>query len=211
MSNASHSAPTPSLRRLPQYLRLLRTWAQQGRTTVSCTSLAEELGQDPTQVRKDLAITGIVGKPKVGYDLVELAEAIERFLGWNSTNRAVLVGAGNLGLALLGYSGFQAYGLEIVAAFDSNPQKTEYAGKKIFSLSKLPAMARRLKIRLGILAVPQNAAVEAANMMVDCGILAVLNFTSVRLHLPEQVIVEEIDLAQNLAVLSHQLAAKKLT
>ncbi len=210
MSNASHSAPTPSLRRLPLYLRLLRTWVQQGRTTVSCTSLAEELGQDPTQVRKDLAITGIVGKPKVGYDLVELAEAIELFLGWNSTNRAVLVGAGNLGLALLGYGGFQAYGLEIVAAFDSNPEKTgEYCGKKIFPLSKLPAMARRQKIRLGILAVPQAAAVEAANMMVDCGIQAVLNFTSVRLHLPEGVIVEEIDLAQNLAVLSHQLAAKK--
>ena len=116
-------APLPSVRRLPAYLRLLYTLQAQGRDVVSCTHIADDLGLVSVQVRKDLAITGIVGKPKVGYQIPELIGAIENFLGWNNTKDAFLIGAGSLGSALLGYEGFKEFNLNVLAGFDINPAK----------------------------------------------------------------------------------------
>jgi len=213
MTDATPAAgiPTPSLRRLPQYLRLLRAWQQEGRQAVSCTHLAEALALDPTQVRKDLALCGVPGRPKTGYDLVELADGIAQFLGWNNTTEAFLVGAGNLGAALLGYEGFARQGLSIVAAFDTDPERigSRLAGKQVLALARLPALAKRMHIRLGVLCVPAAAAAEAVAVMLDAGITAIWNFAPVRLSVPAGVIVEDVDLAQSLAVLSHRLAATR--
>lgn len=200
--------PVPSIRRLPLYLRLLKQLRARGREVVSCTHISQELGLVNTQVRKDLAMTGIVGRPKVGYDVTALINAIERFLGWNNTSDACLVGAGSLGTALLGYVGFQEYGLNILAAFDADPSKVGRTvhDKEVFPLEKLPDLAARLHVRIGIIAVPAKAAQDVANLLVLSGIRAIWNYAPVTLEVPESVIVENMNLSASLAVLSSRLS-----
>jgi redox-sensing transcriptional repressor len=209
--NMSDAVPAPSLRRLPNYLRLMRQWLAEGRETISCTHLAESLDLDPTQVRKDLALTGVGGRPKVGYVLAELVEGTERFLGWDNASEAFLVGVGNLGAALLGYPGFARQGLSIVAGFDADPKRVGLivAGKPIQPMGKLPELVTRMHIRLGVLTVPEAAADVAARAMVQAGIQAIWNFTGARIDPGPGIIVEHVDLAQSLAVLSHRWAAAR--
>jgi redox-sensing transcriptional repressor len=201
--------PEPTLRRLPTYHGILKQFERQGRPVVSCTRIAEALGLDPTQVRKDLAVTGIVGKPKVGYVVADLVTAIEEFFGWHNVTDAFLAGVGSLGTALLGYDGFKQYGLNIVAAFDTDPEKigTKVRGKQVLALTKLPDLARRMHVHLGIIAVPPDAAQEVADQMVSGGISGIWNFAPVALQVPDDIIVENERLASGLAVLSRKLAA----
>jgi redox-sensing transcriptional repressor len=208
MDDQVRSFPEPTLRRLPAYHRFLKVLAARGRPVVSCTHIAEELRLDPTQVRKDIQVTGIVGKPKVGYVVAELIDAIETFLGWKNSSDAFLVGAGHLGTALLGYDGFKEYGLNIVAAFDNSPAKvgTEVQGRKVFPVEDLTDLAQRMHILIGILTVPAEAAQSLADLMVFGGIRAIWNFTPVKLHLPPAIIVENVQLSASLAVLSNKLA-----
>lgn len=202
------AAPVPSVRRLPAYLRLLYTLQSQGRDVVSCTHIADDLGLVSVQVRKDLALTGIVGKPKVGYQIPELIASIEGFLGWANTKDAFLIGAGSLGSALLGYEGFKEFNLNVLAGFDSNPAKvgTQIHGKEIFAMDRLPDLVQRMHVLIGIIAVPAAAAQDVATLMVLAGMRAIWNYTPVQLHVPESVIVEDVKLAASLAVLSSRLA-----
>lgn len=202
------SAPVPSVRRMPLYLRFLKQLKARGRQVVSCTHIAHELGLVNTQVRKDLAMTGIVGRPKVGYDVPALIAAIEGFLGWNNTSDAFIVGAGSLGRALMGYDGFREYGLNILAAFDIDPERVgrPVHGKEVFALERLPDLAERLHVRIGILTVPAKAAQDAANLLVLSGIRAIWNYAPIGLEVPESVIVENMNLSASLAVLSSRLA-----
>lgn len=203
------NAPLPSVKRLPLYLNTLQVLQESGRDVVSCTHIAEFLKLDSTQVRKDLAITGIIGRPKIGYRVTELVEAIESFLGWRNSNEAFLVGAGNLGSALLGYGGFKRLGLNIVAAFDNSPARigAEVYGKKVLPLEDLPNLAGRMHVHIGILTVPAEAAQEAADVLIGSGIRAIWNFTAARLDAPREIIVENVELASSLAVLSSRLEA----
>ncbi len=202
------SAPTPSLRRMPMYLRCLQALQKTNVEWVSCTYLAERLQKDATLVRKDLALTGIVGKPKVGFHLPGLIAAIEHFIGWDNLEDAFLAGVGNLGSALLGYEGFAQHGLNIVAGFDVDPAKvgTEVQGKRILHIDKLPDLARRMHIGIGIITVGARTAQPVADLMVQGGIRAIWNFAPVRLAVPEGTIVENEDLAGTLAVISQRLA-----
>lgn len=202
-------APEPTLRRLPSYHRFLLYLQREGRDVVSCTHIASDLGLDPTQVRKDLAVTGIVGKPRVGYAVPVLIEAIESFLGWGNVQEAFLVGAGSLGTALLGYEGFKGLGLNIIAAFDVAEEKIGHNlhGKAIMPLSKLPDLAARMHIHLGIIATPAEGAQQVADLMLEGGIRALWNFAPVSLKVPTGVIVEDVQLASSLAVLSSKLRA----
>jgi redox-sensing transcriptional repressor len=195
------------VKRLPSYLQLLRVLQAEGQEYVSGTVLASVHHLEPVIVRKDLAITGIVGTPRVGFRVTELINAIERFLGWDNQTKAVLVGTGNLGAALLGYRGFENYGLLIVAAFDVDHQKIGkwIHGCKIQSMNQLASFVRRGEIKLGVLAVPAEAAREAADVMVQAGIRGIWNFTPVKLQVPENVVAQKEDLAEGLAVLSHRL------
>jgi redox-sensing transcriptional repressor len=165
---------------------------------------------DPVQVRKDLMCTGEVGKPKVGHSVPRLVAALEALLGWNKVNEAFLVGAGNLGTALLGYPRFKESGLEIVAAFDADPAKVgrQIHDKQVLAIDRLPNLARRMGIKVGVIAVPAPAAQAAADLMAEAGILAIWNFAPVRLRLPEQVIVQNEDLYSGLATLTQKLAAR---
>ncbi len=196
-----------SLRRLPVYHRVLQELASSGAPYVSCSQIARVLNLDPTQVRKDIENTGMVGKPKVGYPLPELIRWVEDFLGWNNAKEAFLVGAGSLGRALIGYERFRKFGLNIVTAFDTDPYKVgqQIHGKEILPLERLPALARRMRINLGVIATPAPAAQNVADLMVEGGIRAIWNFAPLHLRVPESVIVQNEDLYHSLASLSFKL------
>jgi len=206
--NEYKSIPEASLRRLPLYHRFLETLRQNGRDTVSCPEIGFELRLDPTQVRKDLEAAGITGRPRIGYRLVELIAGIETFLGWDNAHDAFLVGAGSLGTALLGYSRFNRCGLTIVAGFDVDLAKigSKIHDKEILPLSKLPELALRMHVHLGIITVPAAQAQMVADLMVSGGIRAIWNFAPLRLELPEHVIIHNEDLYCSLASLSQKLA-----
>jgi len=168
------------------------------------------LGCIPVQVRKDLQYTGIIGKPKTGYSVSELIQAIETFLGWNNINEAFLVGAGNLGTALLGHERFSKFGLRIVAAFDTDTNKVGQwiHEKAVLSLDKLADLAPRMSIHLGIITAPAEVAQAVADEMVKGGIQAIWNFAPVKLKVPEHIIVHNEDLYNSLASLSWKLARR---
>ena len=207
------SAPLPTLKRLPRYLHILQDLKSKGIKRVSTTIIAEELGIDSIQVRKDLSATGIVGKPKIGFELDELLNHIIHFLNWDNMTDAFLVGLGGLGKAILGYDNFKNYGLNIVAAFDNDP---ELIGTKVhcvgvFDVEKIEDLAKRMKINIGVLTVPTSVAQEVADKMVAGGIRAIWNFAPVKLKLPDKIIVENVFLSQSLGVLTHRLAQLKNT
>jgi redox-sensing transcriptional repressor len=201
--------PEPTLRRLPAYCHLLRRLVRQEIKEVSCTQIGRALDLDPTQVRKDLAVTGVNGRPKIGYQVPDLCDKIESFLGWNNTQDAVLVGVGSLGTALLGYKPFTQNGVRIVAAFDTDPHKVEERvhDTPVFPIEKLPNLLERLKIHVGILTVPVDAAQSVCNLMVLSGVRAIWNFAPTALEVPDGVIVQNENLFSSLGVLSSKLAA----
>jgi redox-sensing transcriptional repressor len=201
------TAGVPTLKRLPLYLRLLRQMQAEGEEYASGAVVAKELGLDPIVVRKDLAITGAVGRPRLGFQMDEIITAIENFLGWSNTSDAFLAGVGNLGTALLGYQGFEQHGMRIVAAFDSDPDligKTVH-GKTILDIRKLPALAKKMHIQIGIISATGSVAQHIADQMVEGGIRGIWNFTPAKLTAPDHVILQREDLASSLAVLSHRL------
>jgi redox-sensing transcriptional repressor len=201
--------PEPTLRRLPLYYQYLKKVQTDKKSEyISCTQIGNELNMLPIQVRKDLEITEASGKPKLGYEIKELLNNIEIFLGWNNTTEAYLVGVGNLGAALLGYQGFKDYGLDIIAAFDADESKSgkEIQGKMVFPVSKLSEMIKRMGIQIGILTVPANCAQSLANTMVEAGVHAIWNFSPIKIMAPQNIIVQHENLASSLVVLSKKLA-----
>ncbi len=196
-----------TLKRLPLYLHLLEVLLAQGVEHVSCTQIAKEFDFDPTQVRKDLEVTGEVGTARIGFRVAGLVDSIKEFLGWNNAHDAFLVGAGNLGKALLGYHDFEKYGLNIVAAFDKDPRKvgSRIFGKEVLPLNKLPNLAKRMHIHIGIVTVPAEHAQSALDLMVGAGIMAIWNFAPAPLRIPSGVILENARLTQSLAVLTNNL------
>jgi redox-sensing transcriptional repressor len=201
----------PSIRRLPSYLHIIRRLQGEGNAFISGTVIAQELNLEPIQVRKDLAITGIIGKPKKGYPVQALVGAIEHFLGWDSPLDAVLVGAGNLGAALLGYGEFRYHGLRVTAAFDKNPQKigSNVHGVPIFDVANMEEQIRSLGVTAAILTVPSIKAQETADILVRAGIRGIWNFTNVKLKVSERVVVQKEDLSSGYAMFCVMLQAKK--
>lgn len=197
----------PVLKRLPLYLRVLSALLKEGETYASGAVVARLLNLDPIVVRKDLAQSGVRGTPRLGFPIAELIEAIEDLLGWNTEMKAVLVGVGKLGSALLNYPGFYQLGLRISAGFDSNPalHHTEVDGIPVLPLSELKDSIARLDACMGILTVPADQAQSVTDVMVAGGIRGIWNFTPVQLDVPDDVVVKRENLAISLAVLSHRL------
>lgn len=201
----------PSIRRLPSYLLLAKQAQDAGDEYISGTLIATELSLEPIQVRKDLSITGIIGKPKRGYPVTPLISAIESYLNWDSKVEAVVVGAGNLGNALSGFPGFRQHGLHIVAGFDSSPGKagSSIHGSPVYSMTDLPSVIKKLDVTVAILTVPSGFAQEVANELVTAGIDAIWNFTNVKLKVPNNVVVQNEDLSSGYAMLSMKRRIRK--
>ena len=197
------------LKRLPSYVAYLRTLSDSASPYISATALANALGMGEVQVRKDLAMVSDGGRPKIGYLRESLIEDIEQFLGYDNTTDAVLIGAGKLGQALLGYNGFDAYGLNILAAFDAKPtaDATE-DGKPIYPMDQLESFCRANKVLMGIITVPTAYAQEVCDQLIACGIKAVWNFAPTHLEVPGNILVQNENMATSLAVLSMHLQAQ---
>ena len=178
--------------------------------TISAAEIARSLGLNPVLVRKDLALISDGGRPKIGYNREKLIADIEGFLGYGNTNDAVLIGAGKLGRALLGYSGFAEYGLNIVAAFDANDAiiGTSKSGKPIMHMSRLEEFCRRNKVQIGIITVPAEDAQNVCDRLIECGIRAIWNFAPKHLDVPEDILVQNENMAASLALLSKHLSYK---
>ena len=201
-------APLPTVKRGPNYLRVLLEYQQNGIEWISATDIAYRLKLTPIQVRKDLALTGIAGTPKKGFMVDELIISLKEFLGWNSNTDAFLIGAGALGSALLGYKGFDENGLNIVAAFDSDPLKigSVIHGKKVLDIKKVKTLAKRMNIHIGIITVPAEFAQSTADTLVDAGIKGIWNFSPAKLKLPDHIIIQREDLSSGFAVLSAKIS-----
>ena len=197
------------LKRLPGYLTYLKSLSESNNLYISATALANALGMGEVQVRKDLAAVSSGGRPKVGYHRESLIDDIEQFLGYDNTHNAVLVGAGKLGLALLDYVGFEAYGLEILAAFDVAPSvSVTRSGKAVMAMDKLEGFCRANKVCMGIITVPAAHAQQVCDQMIRSGIRAIWNFAPTHLEVPENILVQNENMATSLAVLSMHLQAQ---
>lgn len=197
------------LKRLPGYLSYLKSIPDGASPYISATALANALGMGEVQVRKDLAMVSDGGRPKIGYPRETLIDDIEQFLGYDNTTDAVLIGAGKLGQALLGYSGFATYGLNILAAFDVSPcaDNTE-DGKAIFHIDQLEGFCRTHKVLMGIITVPGEHAQSVCDKLIGCGIKAIWNFAPTHLEVPANILVQHENMATSLAVLSMHLQAQ---
>lgn len=196
-----------ALQRLPAYLHYLQGLGQEGPRYISATAIAEALGLNDVVVRKDLASVSSLGRPRVGYARAELIGELEHFLGYDNSQDAILVGAGKLGKALLSYEVFPQYGLNILAGFDTDPAVagSQVGGKKILPMEKLPDLCRRMKVRIGIITVPNESAQAVCDKLTGSGILAVWNFAGVHLSVPPGVLVQNENMAVSLAILSNHL------
>lgn len=194
--------PVTSLQRLPVYLNYLKTLS--GVNNISSGAIARALNMGEVLVRKDLAYTSANGRTRVGYKLDELIAALEEYLGCNDKKNAVIFGAGGLGHALLSYGGFENYGIEIVAAFDNDPEKigTYVAGKPVLSADTAKEQIAKLGAKLAAICVPAQHAQAVADILVECGVKAILNFAPALLRVPEGFTVRNMDVAANLAILS---------
>lgn len=197
------------LKRLPGYLAYLKSTQGQDSPFISATALAAALGMGEVQVRKDLASVSDGGRPKIGYLRENLIYDIEQFLGYDNTTDAVLIGAGKLGQALLDYKGFEEYGLNVLAAFDINPDK-EFTdgGKPILHMDNLEQFCRAHMVLMGIITVPDRFAQSVCDKLIDCGIKAIWNFAPVHLEVPSNILVQSENMATSLAVLSMHLQAQ---
>ena len=198
--------PEISLQRLPIYLNYLKSLPE-GDKYISSGAIAAALGMGEVLVRKDLAYTSSSGRPKVGYVRAELIAAIEEYLGCNKKKNAVLVGVGGLGSALLSYGGFSKYGIDIVEAFDSDPEKigTIVGGKAVRGDDELASAVNNYGALLAIVAVPAVAAQQVCDCLAASGVKGILNFAPVQLKAPESVVVRNIDVAASLAILASLL------
>ncbi|WP_418211609.1 redox-sensing transcriptional repressor Rex [Bacteroides zhangwenhongii] len=199
--------PEPTLRRLPWYLSNIKLMKEKGEQYISSTQISKEINIDASQIAKDLSYVNISGRTRVGYNIDALIEVLESFLGFTNMHKAFLFGVGSLGGALLRDSGLRHFGLEIVAAFDVNPELVgkDLGGIPIFHSDDFEAKMKEYDVNIGVLTVPINIAQEITNKMVDGGIKAVWNFTPFRIRVPENIVVQNTSLYAHLAVMFNRL------
>ena len=201
-----HRIPDETVRRLPVYLRGLIVSADQGHEHISSQSLADFVGVDAWQIRKDLSYFGDFGTPGVGYNIEKLARGIKKTLRLDTIRQAALIGVGDLGSALLSYPGFRLYGLDIVAAFDIDPTKVGEVvnGIEIENAARIDTLKRR-EIALAIVAVPRAAAQATVDQLVTAGVRGILNFAPSKVVAPKRVKVITLDIAMELARLPYYM------
>lgn len=199
--------PEPTLRRLPWYLAYLKLASDKGETFISSTQIARAIDVSASQIAKDLSLVNVSGKTRVGYDVHELIEVLEDFLGFRHTHKAFLFGVGSLGGALLHDKGLSQYGLEIVAGFDVNLAVTGQLinGIPVYHINEFARMQEKLGVSIGILTVPVDKAQEVADIMVSGGIRAIWNFTPFRIHMQDDIVVQNTSIYAHLALMFNRL------
>ena len=203
--NENPLIPRKTIYRLSMYLRCLARLHENGIGTVSSEALAKAAGVKSTQLRKDLAYFGTFGTRGLGYDVTELYQKIAEELGTSRLQPVILVGVGNLGLALLSYRGFEKEGFELVAAFDAEPdrKRDKEIKQPILGMDKLPEFVREHGVKMAIVTVPVAVVQEVTNGLVKCGIMGILNFAPIMLDVPEAVSVNNVNVAIELENLSY--------
>ena len=200
--------PATTIERLPLYYRCLQKMEDKQVEVVSSQELGEMLGIPSTQVRKDLSYYGEFGRRGVGYNVATLLENLEEILGLDEAWEIVLVGAGNLGHALINYGGFRKLGLNINYVLDNAQEKIgeKLGAAEIYSLDQLEEVIHQQNIKIGIIAVPEAVAQEIADRLIAAGVEAIWNFAPTRLQVPEEVEVRNEDLAIGLISLTYYLS-----
>ncbi|MBR2441993.1 MAG: redox-sensing transcriptional repressor Rex [Clostridia bacterium] len=197
-----------TIARMPLYLHFLQEELSKGAQYISSTVIAQNISVSSVLVRKDLAlVSSEAGRPRLGFAISRLIVDIEKFLGYDNLSNAIIVGAGGLGRAFLGYEGFKNNGLNVVAAFDISPKLvgSTVAGKEILPLDTLDAFVKKHNIRIGIITVPKASAQEVLDKMVGAGIRAIWNFAPAPLRAPKDIVLKTEDLAASLAMLAGKL------
>ena len=202
------SIPRPTVKRLSLYLRELDRVAAGDRTTISSKQLAGALGLTDAQVRKDLGCFGQFGRPGIGYSISELIEELKKTLGTDRQWNAAVVGAGNLGQAVMAYPRFRSKGFDIVAVFDNDSEKAgkEIEGHHVHPMADLPKLVQERDIRIGIISVPATAAQKVANDLIESGVRGILNFAPIRLDVHDAVSVASVDFSISLEQLAFQVS-----
>jgi len=197
----------PTSRRMSLYLRVLHSLLDQGKAAISSKELGDQTGVKDAQVRKDLACFGSLGRPGVGYRIRDLHDQLRQLLGMDQTWKTVLVGAGNIGRALLAYPRFRNEGFDFVAAFDHDKKEVgkRIAGLCVQSMGELKKTVKKKNVQMGLIAVPPDAAVAVAQSLVDAGILGILNFAPIRLDLPKEIAVINVDFTDALEQLAFEI------
>lgn len=199
--------PEHTLERLSTYLTILGRLSSRGVETMSSSDIEKYTDVNAAQFRKDLSYFGEFGKPGIGYDVRDLRYRIARILKIERVQPVLLVGAGNLGSALVGYPGLVAQNFHIVAALDNNPEKI---GRQLWNLAisdieDIEKVNERFRARMGIIAVPSKSAQPVADKLIAVGVSTILNFARVALQVPEPVVVRNVDLVQEMTILAfHQ-------
>jgi len=202
------SVSKQTLERMPYYIQCLKELKHNNVELVAAPLIAKTLNLNEVQVRKDLsAVSSKSGKPRLGFKVTELLYDMEHFLGYHNINDAVLVGVGHLGKSLLSYKGFSNFGMNIVATFDNNPEVigTNICGKEVISVEKLGQLCKRMGILIGIITVPAESAQQVCNILVENGVLAIWNFAPIHIKTPENILVQNENMAVSLTVLSKHL------
>lgn len=207
MHKFSDKVPEPTLRRLPWYLSNAKLMREKGETYVSSTHISKQINIDASQVAKDLSYVKIAGRTRVGYEIDTLINVLEDFLGFTKMHKAFLFGVGSLGEALLRDTGLRQFGLDIVGAFDVNPNKV---GKIINGIpvnhsDDFEDIMKEAGVNIGVLTVPISIAQDITDKMVAGGIKAVWNFTPFRIRVPEDIVVQNTSLYAHLAVMFNRL------
>jgi len=200
------------LQRYPIYLKYLKGLEEEGIEVVSSPMIAKELGYSEEQIRKDLQnVSSSHGRPHKGRNVRELIDTLESFLGYRKLTKAVLIGAGHLGAALLNYPNFKTMGLSIVAAFDTNPRKigTSVGNTPIYDMNDFERVWPRIGAEIAIICVPADVSQQVVDLAVKSGARGIWNFAPNHINVPFNVSLETTNLASSLAVLSHSLSAKK--
>ena len=196
--------PDATVARLPIYLRILHELVEKDATGISSEQLAELAAVNAAKVRKDLSYLGSYGTRGIGYEVRYLVFQIERELGLNHEWPVVIVGAGNLGQALSGYGGFGQKGFPVAGVVDIDPAKIGgvVGGVRVRHIDELAQVVAARQVSIGVVAVPAEAAQDAAERLVKAGITSILNFSPVVLTLPFGITVRTVDLALELQILS---------
>ena len=203
--------PAPTIRRLPLYLSFLKSRRNEEKKFVSAPVIAKELCIDSSQITKDFSYIDIVGRTKIGYEITLLIRVIERFLGYHISRKAFMVGIGNLGMALLKYKDFSNEGIEITDGFDIDTKKigNKINGTKIHCIDRIKGCFNNTPVEIGIITVPADQAQEVANTMIDCGIKAIWNFSTIPVSAPDNIIIENTSIDSGLAMIKWKLNRNK--